>query len=228
MEFSTTYAEVVGALARALPNLSDVPARQEATIPSQGGRGYSYRYADLGDVYAVARPILAAEGLVAIAVPVHLPEAPGDVAASTMFLHTSGEWMRTDPFRLPRGATPQTAGSAYTYARRYSLLGALGLATEDDDAVLASQAQQAQANTQQSTERTFRTPEEAQIHGILAAQPAHVAAAIRERFRNEFSGNLSALDPSRHAEALAFVIGCTLNAPPPEPPANVDNQTAVR
>ena len=49
-------------------------------------------------------------------------------------MHTSGEWIETDPLTLRAVKTdPQGAGSAVTYGRRYSLSAALGVAWDDDD-----------------------------------------------------------------------------------------------
>lgn len=70
----------------------------------------------------------------------------------TMIVHESGEWMEFDPFLLPIGqkATPQAVGSAITYARRYSLSTAFGLASEtDDDANSASDNAQQNPSKQQ-------------------------------------------------------------------------------
>lgn len=209
MEFSDPCQDVLGSLSFALADLSDIPARQTANTGT-----YSYRYADLGDILAVVRPALAAQGLSVMQEVHSLPEAPGDVAVSTTFIHIGGQWARTAPFRLARGQTPQQAGSAVTYARRYSLLAACGLATEDDDAALA-QSHARSPEAQQSTERTYRTPEEGQIHGILAGLPQATASAIRQRFLAEFNSNLSGLDPAQHGAALAFVRAAAA-APPPD------------
>jgi len=61
---------------------------------------------------------------------------------STMLLHSSGEYMETEPFILKgeqtaRGGAKvlnvQGAGSMITYIRRYQISAILGLASEDDD-----------------------------------------------------------------------------------------------
>jgi len=49
-------------------------------------------------------------------------------------MHESGEWFGGEALLLPmEKRTPQCAGSAITYARRYSLAAALGVASENDD-----------------------------------------------------------------------------------------------
>jgi hypothetical protein len=58
----------------------------------------------------------------------------GGVAVETIFLHESGESISAGILQVP--ASKQDAqgyGSALTYARRYSLMAACGIAPEDDD-----------------------------------------------------------------------------------------------
>jgi hypothetical protein len=56
------------------------------------------------------------------------------VIVETIFLHESGEQMSSGQLHVPAAKhDPQGYGSALTYARRYSLMTACGLAPEDDD-----------------------------------------------------------------------------------------------
>ena len=56
------------------------------------------------------------------------------VGVQTMVMHKSGEYIIHNPFYLPlQQKTPQGGASASTYARRYSLCAAFGIAPEDDD-----------------------------------------------------------------------------------------------
>jgi hypothetical protein len=58
----------------------------------------------------------------------------GRIGVTTMLLHESGEWMEFDPLYMnSEKDTAQGAGSVITYARRYSLSAAYGLASETDD-----------------------------------------------------------------------------------------------
>ena len=64
--------------------------------------------------------------------PTHLCE--DGVIVETVFIHASGEQISSGKLHVP--ATKQDAqgyGSALTYARRYSLMAACGIAPEDDD-----------------------------------------------------------------------------------------------
>jgi hypothetical protein len=66
-------------------------------------------------------------------------ECKDGVMVETVFVHESGEVMECGMLHVPAGKQdPQGYGSALTYARRYSLLAATGLAPEDDDGNSAS------------------------------------------------------------------------------------------
>ena len=56
------------------------------------------------------------------------------VGVQTAIFHTSGQYIIHDPFYFPlQQQTPQGGASASTYARRYSLCAAFGIAAEEDD-----------------------------------------------------------------------------------------------
>ena len=118
------------ALVAALGELSEVPKGQTASAGT-----YQYTFADLASVLTYVRPILAGHGL-AVTQPVTALD--GNVVVETVILHTSGESLAFGKLSMPRGQTPQQTGAAITYARRYSLLSTLGLATVDDDGAAAS------------------------------------------------------------------------------------------
>ena len=65
------------------------------------------------------------------------------VTVETVFLHESGESLRCGKLHVPAAKQdPQGYGSALSYARRYSLMAACGIAAEDDDGNAASNVQQ--------------------------------------------------------------------------------------
>lgn len=56
------------------------------------------------------------------------------VTVETVFMHESGESLRCGKLHVPASKQdPQGYGSALSYARRYSLMTACGIAAEDDD-----------------------------------------------------------------------------------------------
>lgn len=66
--------------------------------------------------------------------------SPDGVTVETLFLHESGEQLRAGKLFVPaEGRNAQKFGSALTYARRYSLMAATGIAPEDDDGNAASE-----------------------------------------------------------------------------------------
>jgi hypothetical protein len=82
------------------------------------------------------------------------------VTVETVFLHESGETLRCGKLHVPAAKNdPQGFGSALSYARRYSLLAACGIAAEDDDgnaAVKAAQADRLRQRSQWLEEQALR------------------------------------------------------------------------
>lgn len=126
---------IASALVAALAEVSAVTKSHRADAGS-----YSYEYADLGDIVALTRPKLAEHGLIAVQ-KVH--DHQDGLAVTTTLLHSSGESLDFGPLPFPQGRDAQATGSAITYHRRYSLLAALGMATEDDDGAAASRSSRA-------------------------------------------------------------------------------------
>ena len=88
------------------------------------------KYADLGSVMEMIRPVLAKNSLAVS----QILEPNSDLAIiETVLLHTSGQWISSTICLKPKENTPQGMGSAITYARRYSLSALLGVASEVDD-----------------------------------------------------------------------------------------------
>jgi hypothetical protein len=97
---------------------------------------FKSRYADLSACVEAVIEALNANGIALIQRT--LPCESG-VTVETVFLHTSGETMSSGPLHVPASKNdPQGYGSALTYARRYSLMAACGIAPEDDDGNAAS------------------------------------------------------------------------------------------
>lgn len=100
-------------------------------IKSASNAHFHSRYATLADIWEAAKGPLAANGLFVSQGTENGDEAGFDLV--TTILHTSGQWV-SDSVRVPmEKATPQGAGSALTYAKRYGLQGVLGIVADDDD-----------------------------------------------------------------------------------------------
>lgn len=89
------------------------------------------KYADLGACLDAVDDALLAAGIFMYQ---ETSEDASGVTVETVFLHESGEEVRCGKLHVPAPKQdPQGYGSALTYARRYSLVTACGIAQEDDD-----------------------------------------------------------------------------------------------
>ena len=107
------------------------PALKTATNPH-----FKTRYADLAACIEAVVDALNANG---IALVQQTSECSDGVIVETVFVHESGQTFSSGRLHVP--ASKQDAqgyGSALTYARRYSLMAACGIAPEDDDGQAAS------------------------------------------------------------------------------------------
>jgi hypothetical protein len=128
MRHSESISNLVAALAKAQAEFPPIPKDKTVTVTSQrtGGK-YTFAYSPLETILRAIRPTLAANGLA-------FTQTVSGEALSTMLLHSSGEWLLSDPLPIRvESQGSQALGSAITYARRYALTAALGLVTEDDD-----------------------------------------------------------------------------------------------
>lgn len=89
------------------------------------------KYADFASVCDACRAPFANNGLAFTQDPVTTEKT---VSVSTTLWHVSGQRIVFSPIVLPvTQSTPQAFGSALTYARRFSLQTAVGIAAEEDD-----------------------------------------------------------------------------------------------
>ena len=115
------------------------PALKTSTNPH-----FKSRYADLAACVEAVMDGLNANGIALIQ---KLYEHADGVMVETIFLHESGETYECGIIFVPATKhDPQGYGSALTYARRYSLMAACGIAPEDDDGNLASKKSKVDLN----------------------------------------------------------------------------------
>jgi hypothetical protein len=94
------------------------------------------KYADLSACVEAVIDALNANG---IALVQQTHECENGVIVETLFVHESGETFSGGKLHVPAPKhDPQGYGSALSYARRYSLMAACGIAPEDDDGNAAS------------------------------------------------------------------------------------------
>ena len=102
------------------------PALKSSTNPH-----FKSRYADLS---ACVEAVIEGLNEAGIALIQRTSEDLSGVTVETVFIHESGEMLECGKLHVPASKQdPQGYGSALTYARRYSLMAACGIAPEDDD-----------------------------------------------------------------------------------------------
>jgi len=129
MEQLNNFSKIASALVKAQKAFG--PALKSSSNPH-----FRSKYADLSACVEAVVDSLNDNGI-ALTQQVH--ECETGVIVETVFIHESGQVMSCGRLHVP--ATKQDAqgyGSALTYARRYSLMAACGIAPEDDDGNAAS------------------------------------------------------------------------------------------
>ena len=120
------------------------PALKTATNPH-----FRSRYADLAACVEAVMDGLNTNG---IALVQQCSESDTGVIVETVFIHESGEMLNCGKLHVPAVKhDPQGYGSALTYARRYSLMAACGIAPEDDDGNAASRKPEKKSEVDEST-----------------------------------------------------------------------------
>tara|TARA_R110000751_G_scaffold181138_1_gene287439 strand:+ start:154 stop:759 length:606 start_codon:yes stop_codon:yes gene_type:complete len=90
-------------------------------------------FADLESVIKVIKPAFFKHGLSFIQLPITSEGGKG-IGVSTMLMHSSGQWIEGEYLLPLEKVTPQGAGAAITYARRYGLVSLCGIPQIDLDA----------------------------------------------------------------------------------------------
>lgn len=178
---------------------------------AQADSGTRHRYASLGAVLDAARPVLWRHGIVLtqdtrtegglVAVDTHLVyAASGERVCSTVAVPPSSPTRKDG---TPVLTEPQAVGVAITYARRYGILCALGLATEDSDGVAP-----ADAGRRESPQQAAPSPRRAALEALR--QRLHLdGETMRQRLTDIAAGSVpyAAGETVRTIERLAEAMG---------------------
>ena len=114
-------------------------AEIEGATKSANNPHFKSKYADISAVIDAIKPALIAHGLFFTQHPE--PSADG-VTIETWLHHSNGDQLSLGKLYVPANKKDaQGFGAALTYARRYALVTAFGVPTEDDDGNAASKAQ---------------------------------------------------------------------------------------
>lgn len=145
-------------------------------------------YASLETVVDTIRPECQKNGLVVMQAPGAY--ANGVIAVETMIAHAeSGEWIRSEISIPVQKQDPQGAGSAITYAERYSLMAIFNLPPVDDDGNDASRGE------------TFRPQRPQAVAAVQAAAQSGPDAENLGRLVRQ-CGSLDALEALRSDPAF--------------------------
>ncbi len=131
MNTSEQINEVATALAKAQGQITG--ALKDSTNPH-----FKSSYADLASIWDACRSALSSNGLAVVQMTDKSDK--DEVIVVTRIMHSSGQWIEGTLALPVSKADAQGYGSALTYARRYGLAAAVGIAQVDDDGNLASAA----------------------------------------------------------------------------------------
>ena len=120
-------SDTIGKLTEAL---SKAQGAMKNAVKDSDNPYFKSKYADLASVADACRSELAANGLAVCQLPTM---RDGKMVLEYILMHSSGEWIGSEIEMAPVKQDPQGIGSCITYARRYTLAGVAGVATEDDD-----------------------------------------------------------------------------------------------
>ena len=96
---------------------------------------FKSKYADLAAVWEACHEELTKNEVAVIQSPVF---RDGVQLCQTILVHSSGQFISGEYLVRPVKDDPQGYGSAFTYARRYSLAAMVGILQDDDDGRIAS------------------------------------------------------------------------------------------
>jgi hypothetical protein len=151
------------------------PALKSSTNPH-----FKSRYADLS---ACVEAVITGLNDNGIALIQKCYDCDNGVMVETMFVHESGEMLECGILHVPASKQdPQGYGSALTYARRYSLMAACGIAPEDDDGNSASRKTEIKSNVNENqiTDLMAAMDETTTIKDLWEAHKLAYAAANGE------------------------------------------------
>lgn len=154
------------------------------------GVARDYRYASLADVLDAVRAPLWRHGLV-LTQDTKQTER-GDVEVSTHIVHVAtGERLTSSVTCAPHVPTnregkatlsaPQSVGVAVTFARRYGILAALGLATDDTDGVSPQEQERFRQQAQQVSEQSVQSGQQPATPDDIMAPRIAALSALGDR-----------------------------------------------
>lgn len=130
MNQSESINELASSLAKAQGSI-------QGALKDSKNPHFKSNYADLASVWEACRKPLSENSLSISQIPA---TREGKHMLTTMLMHSSGQWIRSEmelPIQKPG---PQELGSCLSYCRRYALASMVGIYQTDDDGNLAQRA----------------------------------------------------------------------------------------
>lgn len=179
------------------------PALKDKTNPH-----FRSKYADLGACIEAVDDALLANG---IAMYQETTPDPAGIVVETILLHESGETIRSGKLHVPASRIdPQGFGSALTYARRYSLMAACGIAPEDDDGNAASEPKKVSNLSAASVKKdefdALAPDEQTWIKELAEAVTTMVAAGDVKDAVDEIDHSIPQEGPKRLEKATEYKV----------------------
>lgn len=120
-------------------SLAKAQGQMRGAVKDSANPFFKSKYADLQSVTEAIREAFSYNGLSYI--QMLDSSKPNEIAVETIIMHSSGQWISNGVLSVPVSKhDAQGYGSAITYARRYSLSAATGVAPEEDDGNGAAKA----------------------------------------------------------------------------------------
>lgn len=170
-------------------------ATKSAANPAFKQGGKASKYADITAVIDAIKPALIRHGLFFTQRP---EPAEKGVIIETVIGHASGEEMSLGKLFVPANKNDaQGFGSALTYARRYALVTAFGVPTEDDDGNAAAKSQGAP-----DPATLVPDPEYNKLIHLVEATNTNVHAMLEYLRISVENDNLRLLDQGQYGRVL--------------------------
>jgi len=148
-------------------------AKIEAATKSANNPHFRSKYADIGAVIDAIKPALVNHGLFFTQ---HPQPSEGGVTVETVLHHAGGESVSLGSLFVPANKNDaQAFGSALTYCRRYALVTAFGVPTEDDDGNAAARRGQSEERTV-SSQQPITSEQVVRLQSLIKATSSNTNA----------------------------------------------------
>ncbi len=177
MNQSVEIAKISKALHSAKAEFGTITKNKTATVRSQKGAGYSYSYADMGEILGALVPALRKHGIEILQpLGLTLSDVP---TVKTIFLHVSGEWIGGET-PIPIQTEMQKWGAWVSYARRFGVVSLAGVVADDEAEKMEGHEQDVFSPAPTSPSAPPSTPQGGAEEDV-AAEIARLAVRIAEK-----------------------------------------------